>query len=121
MRYANRWVVTRRDFLKTSIAAGISATAFGSGIARAFAETGFRFGMVTDAHYADADPQFDRYYRESIIKITECIDFMNAQKVEFLIELGDFKDQNTQTIALFQGIATQVPEQHRVRQGKTGK
>lgn len=109
MRYSKRWVVTRRDFLKTSIAAGISAAASGSGIARAFADTGFRFGMVTDTHYADADPQFDRYFRESIKKMKECVDLMNAQKVEFLIELGDFKDQNTppveeKTIAYLRSI-----------------
>ena len=26
-------------------------------------------------------------------KLSECVDLMNEQKVDFLIELGDFKDQ----------------------------
>jgi predicted phosphodiesterase len=53
-----------------------------------------RFGIVTDCHYADADPVGTRFYRESLGKLAECVDRMNAEKVDFLIELGDFKDQN---------------------------
>jgi hypothetical protein len=109
MKSSTRWVVTRRDFLRTSVAAGISAAALGSGLHKAFSESGLRFGIVTDAHFADADPLYERYFRESIEKMTECIDFMNQQKVEFLIELGDFKDQNTppvedKTISYLQSI-----------------
>jgi alkaline phosphatase len=95
MKSNNRWIITRRDFLKSSIAAGLSASAIGSTLHAAFSNTGIRFGIVTDAHYADADPQFNRYFRESITKMTECVMFMNGQRVDFLIELGDFKDQNT--------------------------
>lgn len=95
MKSTNRWVVTRRDFLKTSIVGGFSAAVLGNYPLSAFSEAGLRFGMVTDVHYAEADPQYDRYFRESIDKLTECVEFMNEQKVEFLIELGDFKDQNT--------------------------
>jgi predicted phosphodiesterase len=51
------------------------------------------FGIVTDAHYADSAPRGTRYYKESLAKMTECVDFMNVKKVDFLIELGDFKDQ----------------------------
>jgi len=53
-----------------------------------------RFGLVTDCHYADADPVGTRFYRESLDKLAECVDRMNAERVDFLIELGDFKDQN---------------------------
>jgi hypothetical protein len=53
-----------------------------------------RFGIVTDCHYADAAPQGTRFYRESLGKLAECVDRMNAERVDFLIELGDFKDQN---------------------------
>ncbi|UCE46899.1 MAG: metallophosphoesterase, partial [Phycisphaerales bacterium] len=54
-----------------------------------------RFGIVTDCHYADADTAGTRFYRESLDKLGECVELMNAEKVDFLIELGDFKDQNT--------------------------
>ena len=53
-----------------------------------------RFGVVTDVHYADIDPAGARTYRESIGKLDECVQVMNAKGVAFLIELGDFKDQD---------------------------
>lgn len=109
MKSKNKWAITRRDFLKTSIIAGLSVTAFGRYAQSAFSSTGIRFGIVTDSHYADADPQYNRYFRESIDKMNECVEFMNKQKVDFLIELGDFKDQNTppveqKTISYLQAI-----------------
>ena len=52
------------------------------------------FGIITDSHYADREPANDRYYRESIPKMKEAIDVMNKEKVDFLIHLGDFKDQD---------------------------
>jgi predicted MPP superfamily phosphohydrolase len=51
-----------------------------------------RFGMITDPHYADVPFRGKRYYRESIAKMREAITFLNQQKLDFLIELGDFKD-----------------------------
>jgi hypothetical protein len=54
-----------------------------------------RFGIVTDCHYADANPVGTRFYRESLDKLSECVARMNAEHVSFLIELGDFKDQDT--------------------------
>ena len=54
-----------------------------------------RFGIVTDLHYADRPFNNTRYYKESLPKLSECIELMNEQEVDFLIELGDFKDQNT--------------------------
>jgi len=52
-----------------------------------------RFGILTDSHFAEKDSLGSRYYRESLKKLSECVDLMNEQKVDFLIELGDFKDQ----------------------------
>src|SRR5512139_3507530 len=53
-----------------------------------------RFGVVTDLHYADIDPNSARTYRESDDKLAECVQVMNAKEVAFLVELGDFKDQD---------------------------
>ncbi len=55
-----------------------------------------RFGIVTDLHYADREPNGSRYYKQSLDKLSECVELMNEQSVDFLIELGDFKDQNIQ-------------------------
>jgi len=35
-----------------------------------------------------------RFYRDSLAKMTECVDLMNREKVTFLVQLGDFKDQD---------------------------
>jgi 3',5'-cyclic AMP phosphodiesterase CpdA len=53
-----------------------------------------RFGVVTDIHYADIDPNGARAYRESDAKLAECVQVMNEKDVQFLVELGDFKDQD---------------------------
>lgn len=106
-------VLSRRVFLKstaTLLAApailSLSCARNGSWSAR---REGARFGIVTDCHYADADPAGTRFYRESLDKLGECVARMNAEKVDFLIELGDFKDQGRppverQTLAYLRGI-----------------
>jgi predicted phosphodiesterase len=53
-----------------------------------------RFGMVTDVHFADINPNGARSYRESDRKLAECVSVMNDRRVDFLVELGDFKDQD---------------------------
>lgn len=52
-----------------------------------------RFGVITDLHYADIVPWERRFYRDSLEKLAVCVSEMNRQQVDFLIELGDFKDQ----------------------------
>lgn len=54
-----------------------------------------RFGVVTDIHYADIVSPDDRAYRESDAKLAECARVMNEERAAFLVELGDFKDQDT--------------------------
>jgi len=91
-----RWEICRRDFLRTSGAILASGSLFPTLAAEAQganANVLLRFGIVTDTHYAEADPLGTRYYRESLTKLRECIDLMNVKKVKFLCELGDFKDQ----------------------------
>ena len=55
-----------------------------------------RFGMVADLHYADKEPMEEetstRYYRESLPKLEEAVSAFNAHRLDFAIELGDFKD-----------------------------
>jgi hypothetical protein len=94
-RTDTRWKIYRRDFLRTSgafLTTGILPTLAGQAAAADF-EVELRFGIVTDTHYADAEPLGTRYYRESPAKLRECVDLMNDKEVEFLCELGDFKDQ----------------------------
>lgn len=55
-----------------------------------------RFGVITDLHYADRDPASGRMYRESAGKLAEFVEVMNREKADFVVELGDYKDQDIQ-------------------------
>jgi hypothetical protein len=91
---ASGWHLERRDFLKLSAGAFlggmIGACAHTPGAAAA--RTPFRFGLVTDSHYADAESKGTRFYRESLAKMREAVERLRAERVEFLGMLGDMKD-----------------------------
>ena len=90
----NGWTISRRRFL------GFTGT-FATGLLFSpdlLAKSGeipvVRFGMLSDVHYADREPAGARFYRQSLGKVQECIDRMNQEKLDFAIEMGDFKDQD---------------------------
>jgi alkaline phosphatase len=89
------WIITRRVFLKSSLVslAVVPISCVSSTSSTTLSGT-VRFGIVTDCHYADADTLGTRFYRESLDKLTECVTLMRAKRIDFLIELGDFKDQD---------------------------
>jgi 3',5'-cyclic AMP phosphodiesterase CpdA len=95
---AHRWVVSRRVFLRSAVAVLAAPTVLSLSCAQdgswARRRKGVRFGIVTDCHYADVGAAGTRFYRASLNKLGECIARMNAERVDFLIELGDFKDQD---------------------------
>ncbi|MDP3916068.1 MAG: metallophosphoesterase [Bacteroidota bacterium] len=91
----NNWTISRRRFL------GFTGT-FATGLlfspdllAKSGEKPVVRFGMLSDVHYADREPAGERFYRQSLGKVQECIDRMNQEKLDFVIELGDFKDQDS--------------------------
>ncbi|MBL7153381.1 MAG: metallophosphoesterase [Phycisphaerae bacterium] len=98
-RNSSSWIVTRRVLLKASAGsvagAGFSQLSCAMQHPSAGRRRACRFGIVADCHYADADARGSRHYRDSLGKLAECAELMNAQKVDFLIELGDFKDEDT--------------------------
>ena len=68
-----------------------------------------RFGLVTDLHYAERKNKGNRFYDQSQDKLTDAVNFFNNKKVDFIVELGDFKDQGDppdkeQTIAFLDKI-----------------
>ena len=86
--------ISRRDALKASglFVTGLSASMSPVRAAENEGKTALSFGIVTDAHYADK-PGGGRVYNGSLGKMAECVKLMNEKEVDFLIELGDFKDQ----------------------------
>lgn len=53
-----------------------------------------RFGLFADAQYADHDAQGNRYYRNSLEKIRESVEFFNSREVRFAVNLGDLTDRS---------------------------
>jgi len=89
------WHTTRRTVLKASVASLLNVT-MGSCLSQARAESRpntSRFGIVTDPHYTHRN-YGSRYCDQSLDKMAECVELMNKQAVDFLVELGDFKDQD---------------------------
>ena len=81
---------TRRDFL------GLMAGACAGCMAPASKmKPVVRFGFITDCHYAAHLPNKHgdlRRYQQSINKMRDFVEAMNAAKVDFVVEGGDFKD-----------------------------
>jgi 3',5'-cyclic AMP phosphodiesterase CpdA len=84
-------VISRRRFIQilTEVAA-VAATG-----CRMLVETGDKItvGMLADVHYADRERVNQRYYRESIAKVEECIEDFNYMEPDFIVQLGDFVDK----------------------------
>ncbi|WP_215225517.1 metallophosphoesterase family protein [Echinicola shivajiensis] len=92
----SHFYIDRRKFLKLS-GAFTGSLLLSSFNLSANGKT-IRIGLVTDTHYADADARGTRYYRESLDKMREFVGVMNDEKVDFVMHLGDFKDQDDQQL-----------------------
>lgn len=85
--------MNRRQFLAMSAAA-----------ASARAETPadgplVSFGLLTDVQYADANPQGERHYRESIPKLKDAVNDLAKEKLPFSLHLGDVIDRDFSSFA----------------------
>ncbi len=84
--------MNRRNFIKTSSVVLTGTVIFpGCGMGKS---NELRFGWVTDIHYALAKPRENKYYTESLTKLKEAIDLYRMSDLDFVIELGDFVDEN---------------------------
>ena len=90
--------LTRKKFLQGGAAALVSAVSLSSAKGaiveeKRGARRAVRFGVVTDSHSADTPVRIGkRQYRDSLAKMRQAVDAFNQARVNFVIELGDFKD-----------------------------
>jgi alkaline phosphatase len=87
--------VTRRKFLKYTGFLGLTSVFpfYSFGILKTSKNSPIRFGVITDSHFADRVSKGTRFYRDSLPKLQQCITYLNTQNLDFLIHLGDFKDE----------------------------
>ena len=62
-----------------------------------------RFGLITDAQYADAEAKGERHYRATPEKLKRAVDTIRAAKPAFTLHLGDFIDRD------FKAFGTLLP------------
>lgn len=88
------WTISRRSFLGLvgTTAAGILVSP--DLLAKSGQTPLVRFGVLSDVHYANREPAGSRFYGQSLNKVQDCIDQFNRERLDFAIELGDFKDQD---------------------------
>lgn len=69
-----------------------------------------RLGVFTDLQYYDGPPQNGRYYRNSLLKLSEIIKVFNQQKLDHVFNLGDTIDRHlmsyTEIMSLLHEIDT---------------
>lgn len=61
------------------------------------------FGLITDVQYADAEPEGERHYRESIPKLKSAVEWLAKKHLPFTLHLGDLIDRD------FKSFATVLP------------
>jgi len=91
---ANNWTLSRRKFLGITGTTAVGLMLSPDLFAKSGEKPLIRFGMISDVHYANREPAGNRFYNQSRGKVQEAIDRMNQEKLDFAIELGDFKDQD---------------------------
>lgn len=80
----------RRDFVKAGICS-LLPVSYGWCVEPA--RPLFSFGVASDIQYADADTAIGRDYRASIGKLQQCRKFWDAERLKFVIQLGDLADR----------------------------
>ncbi len=54
----------------------------------------FTFGIIADIQYCECDPLGTRFYSNSLHKLSECVSVFNAEKLSFVVQLGDLIDRD---------------------------
>ena len=92
--------MNRRNFIGLSAAAVSLSKAYGAEIGE---QPLLSFGLITDVQYADAEPEGERHYRESIPKLKVAVAWLAGKKLPFTLHLGDLIDRD------FTAFATVMP------------
>lgn len=97
-------MITRRNLLKIGGTAAMFAPFGGFTIDAAAAAEGaplFKFGIVADPQYAPVVPnlKLNRYYSNSLWKLSEAIEAFNQEDLRFVATLGDIIDRHWESYA----------------------
>lgn len=113
-------MLSRRKFLKNAagVGGGLLLTRVLPFPNAANAQPGasplFTFGLIADVQYADYEPKGTRYYRASVEKFNEAIDFFNTRELAFIVHVGDIIDRDEESFEVMLPIIerSKVPHYH---------
>jgi len=54
----------------------------------------FYFGIITDVHYCNCEPEGSRFYDKSIPRLREALKSLKASSADFMVNLGDLIDRD---------------------------
>jgi manganese-dependent ADP-ribose/CDP-alcohol diphosphatase len=54
----------------------------------------FSFGIITDVHHCDYEPEGSRFYNKSLSKLRDALNTLKEDSVDFLVNLGDIIDRD---------------------------
>ncbi len=54
----------------------------------------FSFGIISDIQYCNCDHEGSRFYRESLKKLTSCVNELNSKDLSFVVSLGDLIERD---------------------------
>ena len=58
-----------------------------------------RFGAIADPQYAPAPPRGSRHYANSLWKLSEAVEVLNKEELDFVVTLGDVIDRHVESYA----------------------
>jgi len=75
-----------------------------------------RFGLVADPQYADieADIANNLYYRHALQKLSQAIEALNSQPLDFVVTLGDLVDRHWESFAAILPVYERLRHPHAV-------
>jgi len=90
--------MNRRRFLRLSAAAAVVTKTAAQTVPEPDRPL-LSFGLLTDVQYADADPEGERHYRDSIPKSQAAVADLAQEKLPFSLHLGDLIDRGFASFA----------------------
>lgn len=98
----------RRNFLKITLPLALA----GKATAVPAAEPDLTFGVIADPQYADAEPKWNRFYRNSLAKLEEAVAELNKLPLDFTVTLGDLIDRDFASFASVMPIYAKLTKSH---------
>jgi 3',5'-cyclic AMP phosphodiesterase CpdA len=98
----------RRNFLKISLPLALA----GKASAAPAALPDLTFGVIADPQYADADPKWGRFYRNSLAKLEVAVADLNKRTLDFTVTLGDLIDRDFASFSSVMPIYAKLTAPH---------